>query len=599
VLRLLSMAENVAPSDIQRFEPARYLSSGSSFRCFAFALIFLVSSISVYTDNTIVQPRLGDQKNAHKAASLKRNATAALIRSGDTLAYYKGFITRNQAIAALPWASSVDHLVFHEPDLPSSHINHLRVNSGNLSLSFVDVGKTFKSAKRRDAAARRKLVGRPGGKALKGECEPTDLSEQYPLGYKAMCWFWYSQVLSYTHAYDFVLRVDDDCFLHPNSPWPRGNTAPVSSFVSSNAAKYRRPAPLPPPPSSFTLLKLGSTTLASTPLGIAAKQAAKSWVQHVSKGHSLRHSLRGGDDARSTKQLVESETTTVDTPTTRNATITSSSSHSSSSTERNSASASISSASSNISNISSASRGKSEDKSASRGKSEDKSASRGKSEGDLGGGRGWRRARSRKSHSSRRSSSSSSSRRMRDSGGSKGKGGVGVSQGGGSRAGEVEGKSFAELAAHQLKRWALGGGGQWTVGGGGEEESSGGSTLLPGVSAAVDIPMDNPNVTVGMRKLFRSIGDDLGNPTRFPFEWAHPYTNVFLYNAKLLRSDPRLELVFSEVRRSGCIWLNRWGDMPLWGATREVLGWPLGELEGMRYFHGTHGKVVEPGMEWS
>mmetsp|Transcript_7091 Transcript_7091/g.14527 ORF Transcript_7091/g.14527 Transcript_7091/m.14527 type:complete len:544 (+) Transcript_7091:105-1736(+) len=382
------MAENVAPSDIQRFEPARYLSSGSSFRCFAFALIFLVSSISVYTDNTIVQPRLGDQKNAHKAASLKRNATAALIRSGDTLAYYKGFITRNQAIAALPWASSVDHLVFHEPDLPSSHINHLRVNSGNLSLSFVDVGKTFKSAKRRDAAARRKLVGRPGGKALKGECEPTDLSEQYPLGYKAMCWFWYSQVLSYTHAYDFVLRVDDDCFLHPNSPWPRGNTAPVSSFVSSNAAKYRRPAPLPPPPSSFTLLKLGSTTLASTPLGIAAKQAAKSWVQHVSKGHSLRHSLRGGDDARSTKQLVESETTTVDTPTTRNATITSSSSHSSSSTERNSASASISSASSNISNIS--------------------SASRGKSEGDLGGGRGWRRARSRKSHSSRRSSSSNS-----------------------------------------------------------------------------------------------------------------------------------------------------------------------------------------------
>ena len=52
-------------------------------------------------------------------------------------------------------------------------------------------------------------------------------------------------------------------------------------------------------------------------------------------------------------------------------------------------------------------------------------------------------------------------------------------------------------------------------------------------------------VTSGMSAFFGSLA--LPGEKPFPEEWHSPYTNVLLYNMKLLRSDARLQDVFKSV----------------------------------------------------
>ena len=54
--------------------------------------------------------------------------------------------------------------------------------------------------------------------------------------------------------------------------------------------------------------------------------------------------------------------------------------------------------------------------------------------------------------------------------------------------------------------------------------------------------------------------------------------------------------VLDAVNKSNCIYANRWGDLPLWGATKHLAG---GELEVLQlaYHHGSHGVQVLPGVD--
>jgi hypothetical protein len=74
---------------------ASWLSTGSG-RYLALAVALIVVSVSLVTDNKIVQPRLNEQENYHKPLGSRRNATAALIRTGESDTTYGGFISRTQ-----------------------------------------------------------------------------------------------------------------------------------------------------------------------------------------------------------------------------------------------------------------------------------------------------------------------------------------------------------------------------------------------------------------------------------------------------------------------------------------------------------------------
>ena len=44
-------------------------------------------------------------------------------------------------------------------------------------------------------------------------CPPSTISNYFSIGYKNMCYFWSIDFLTYFKDYEFVIRIDEDCFL--------------------------------------------------------------------------------------------------------------------------------------------------------------------------------------------------------------------------------------------------------------------------------------------------------------------------------------------------------------------------------------------------
>ena len=127
------------------------------------------------------------------------------------------------------------------------------------------------------------------------------------------------------------------------------------------------------------------------------------------------------------------------------------------------------------------------------------------------------------------------------------------------------------------------------------------------LSASADIAAtswwtrDSETVTMGMSMLFRSLATNLSTrgaePLTFPEpgRWKSPYSNVMLVR---LRWAHAMQWALDAVTASECILSNRWGDMPLWGATLRLskrmahaghaVSLPLS------YLHKSHSTLVRP-----
>ena len=73
--------------------------------------------------------------------------------------------------------------------------------------------------------------------------------------------------------------------------------------------------------------------------------------------------------------------------------------------------------------------------------------------------------------------------------------------------------------------------------------------------------------------------------------WKAPYTNVLYINLRHLRRNKIIAEYMKVVKESECIYSNRWGDMPLWGAAIFLSKEPRIKLN-MKYFHGSHNSLV-------
>jgi hypothetical protein len=111
-----------------------------------------------------------------------------------------------------------------------------------------------------------------------------------------------------------------------------------------------------------------------------------------------------------------------------------------------------------------------------------------------------------------------------------------------------------------------------------------------------DIGMDAPFVTQGMQELFTNLAIELGLKP-FPKEWRSPYTNVMALDVRHLRHDQTMHHVFKAVNATRCIWLNRWGDLPLWGATIQLLDAPVSHIHNFNYYHGSHDNHIKVGED--
>eukprot|EP00040_Diaphanoeca_grandis_P036897 m.237682 g.237682 ORF g.237682 m.237682 type:complete len:309 (+) comp33711_c1_seq10:450-1376(+) len=76
---------------------------------------------------------------------------------------------------------------------------------------------------------------------------------------------------------------------------------------------------------------------------------------------------------------------------------------------------------------------------------------------------------------------------------------------------------------------------------------------------------------------------------------ASPCTQIMLVHVPAIVRDPRIQQLWKAVFDTNCIYINRWGDLPLWGFTAAALRIPTLNMTGWEYFHGSHHRMVQSG----
>lgn len=128
-------------------------------------------------------------------------------------------------------------------------------------------------------------------------------------------------------------------------------------------------------------------------------------------------------------------------------------------------------------------------------------------------------------------------------------------------------------------------------------------TLPPNVPFAspANTGMDFPWVIQGMNDFMRVLVKQPRSKQlklRWPkWTWDSPYTSVMWLNMKYLRQSPEYNFIRHRVEQSKCIFSSRWGDLPLWGATAQLMNYTAmnNTFVPLSYKHGSLRHTINPG----
>ena len=114
--------------------------------------------------------------------------------------------------------------------------------------------------------------------------------------------------------------------------------------------------------------------------------------------------------------------------------------------------------------------------------------------------------------------------------------------------------------------------------------------------------MDYYKVIIGLGRFFRRFANDkIGKAigSLWPHkEWDSPYTNVMWLNLEWLRRSKVYYIIRREIDNSKCILSSRWGDLPLWGAVAQAVGYSVNTTYlNISYQHYSLQHYVTPGKK--
>jgi hypothetical protein len=136
---------------------------------------------------------------------MKKITISVLTRGYDSLDGYDNLIHRNKCIREHILSKTnleIDCIIFHEGNITDSHQKYISDES-QVPLIFRNV----KECGDKTAFDNSRDV-------VNSElCPPTELSSQFPLGYKHMCYFWSINLFDYLSDYEYVIRIDEDVFI--------------------------------------------------------------------------------------------------------------------------------------------------------------------------------------------------------------------------------------------------------------------------------------------------------------------------------------------------------------------------------------------------
>jgi hypothetical protein len=102
-------------------------------------------------------------------------------------------------------------------------------------------------------------------------------------------------------------------------------------------------------------------------------------------------------------------------------------------------------------------------------------------------------------------------------------------------------------------------------------------------------------VIVGLENLRNEyiLENNLFNTTEFK-QIKCPYTNFMIINVKEINNNFKVKNFLNKVDSCGCIYSNRWGDLPIWGVILDTIldKTQYKEVKTIKYFHGSHNQKI-------
>jgi hypothetical protein len=106
---------------------------------------------------------------------------------------------------------------------------------------------------------------------------------------------------------------------------------------------------------------------------------------------------------------------------------------------------------------------------------------------------------------------------------------------------------------------------------------------------------DDPLVINGLEQFREKFAKENSIHIKTPFnEIKCPYTNFMIVDIESINKNSLIKSFLKEIDKCGCIYSNRWGDLPIWGMILDLFLDPLQykELKEIKYYHGSHDVLI-------
>ena len=128
--------------------------------------------------------------------NIMKNCITVLTRGYTDFKDYRKLIQRNQHISNNLNNKSTDILIFHEGNIAVEHQQLIQKETSEIRLQFIDISS--------------------GAFNKEYENIPVEFGHGFGIGYRHMCSFWFVDFWKFVEGYDYMLRVDEDCYLDFN-----------------------------------------------------------------------------------------------------------------------------------------------------------------------------------------------------------------------------------------------------------------------------------------------------------------------------------------------------------------------------------------------
>jgi hypothetical protein len=145
-----------------------------------------------------------------------KRCIAVLTRGYNETSQYDTLIKRNQSIEKRIDSlekEEIDVLIFHEGNINDSDQEYIKIQTSSLKIIFINVnnGMAFKEDKK--------------------NIPFNDGCPWFGFGYRSMCSFWFVDFWHFVQEYDYLLRIDEDCFIDFDI-WKVFQSLQTHSFVA-------------------------------------------------------------------------------------------------------------------------------------------------------------------------------------------------------------------------------------------------------------------------------------------------------------------------------------------------------------------------------